>query len=155
MTGTPHSRALTLRKDDFKRMKTGGAVSALRVQGPGELHQIDVEFNDPSLEVWANVDSQDLPKVSPAKVNRQGFTDPRPRGWWVASFADFEKIYVLSYTPATPVIFNKSLEIKVRNKGKVAGAKISDSFVFYYIHDPTPELREQGAPQPRISEPDI
>jgi hypothetical protein len=155
MSGTPQSASLTLSKKDFKKLKTGAAQSALRIQGPGELYQIDVEFNDPTLEIWANIDAQDLPKASPFRIDRMGFREPRGRGWWVGEFADVPKIYTLSYTPYTPLTFQRMLEIKVRNPNKVSGAKITDSYVMYYVHDPTPELREDGAPQPRISEGDI
>lgn len=127
----------------------------MRVQGPGELYHIEVEFNDPTLEIWANIDSQDLKKASPARVNRQGYRDYRGRGWWVGEFADGPKIYTLAFTPSTPLVFQHMLEIKLRNPQKVANAKLVDSYVMYYLVDPTPPLREPGAPQPRIDEGDI
>lgn len=155
MSGTPQTKSLTLRKTDFKRLKIGAPISALRVQGPGELRQVDVEFNEKTLEVWLNIDSQDTPKVSPDRTNTRGFRSPRPIGWYVSEFAEASSIFTLSYTPSTPVTFNRMLEIKVRNPQKVASAKITSSFVFYYLSDPTPELREPGEPQPRVEEDDI
>ena len=155
MSGTPRTQSLSLQGEDQRKLTTGSPVTALRVQGPGELYQIDVEFNDPSLQIWANIDAQDLPKASPTRINRQGWRSYRGRGWWVGEFADAELIYTLSYTPSTPLVFQKMLEIKLRNPDKVADAKVTESFVMYYLAEPTPPLREPGAPQPRIVGDDI
>ncbi len=155
MSGTPQSAGFRVQPDATNALRTGNAVSVLRRQGPGELRQVDITFNVASIEIWVNIDSQDLPKASPERVNKRGHRRPRVGGWYVEEFAELEKIFTISYTPATPLVFQDFMEVKIRNVDKVADAKITDSFILFYIHNPAPPLREDGAPQPEIDEDDI
>ncbi len=155
MSGTLQSSGLALQAKEFEKLRTSQAVSALRVQGPGEFRQLDIQFNDPTLEVWLNLDAQDMPKASPEKFNSMGFRRPRVGGWWVAEFAALAQIYTLSYTAATPITFNNFMEIKIRNRNKVVGATMKNGYCLFQLLDPQPQLREDGAPQPRADEDDI